>query len=79
MNQRREMQSKHLDDGVADLQLATIGNRIFAVCLKHTAKCKKHSANVLSSVKQHTAYTVTAKVYLPSVFYRALGKDVAEC
>ena len=29
--------------------------------------------------KQHTAYTVTAKVYLPSVFYQAFGKDFAEC
>jgi len=60
----------------------TTGNKIFAVCPRHTAKPKKHSAKTLPSVtlgKQHTAYIVTAKVYLPSVFYRALGKDVAEC
>ena len=54
----------------------------FVVCPRHTVKPKKYSAKALSSVtlgKQHMAYTVTAKVYLPSIFYRALGKDVAEC
>ena len=45
-------------------------------------KPKKHSVKALPSVtlgKHHTAYTVTAKVYLSSVFYQALGKDVVEC
>ena len=52
------------------------------MCPRHTVKLKKHSAKDLPSVtlgKQHTAYTVTAKVYLPSDFYRALDKDIAEC
>ena len=42
---------------------------------------KIHSAKDLSSVtlgKQHTASTVPANSSLPSVFYRALGKDFAE-
>ena len=52
------------------------------MCPRHTVKLKKHSAKDLPSVtlgKQHTAYTVTAKVSLPSVFYCAFGKDFAEC
>ena len=60
----------------------TTGMRKVAMCPRHTAKPKKHLAKPLSSVtlgKQHSAYTESANVSLPSVFYRALGKDFAEC
>ena len=63
-------------------ETCTTRNMIFVVCPRHMAKPKKHSAKALPSVtlrKQHTAYTLTTKVYLLSVFCRALGKDVAEC
>ena len=66
----------------ARCQLHTTGNRDFAVCHRHSAKTKKHSAKALPSVtlgKQHTAYTELANSYLPSVFYRAFGKWFAEC
>ena len=59
----------------------TTENSRFAVCHKHLAKPKKHSAKDLSSVtlgKQHTASTVPVNISLPSVFYRALGKYFAE-
>ena len=59
----------------------TTENSRFAVCHKHSAKPKKHSAKDLSSAtldKQHTASIVLANGSLPSVFYRALGKDFAE-
>ena len=55
----------------------TTGNREFAVCHRHSAKTKKHSAKALPSVtlgKQDTASTESTNSYLPSVFYRALGK-----
>jgi len=54
----------------------------FAVCHRHSAKPVKYSAKALPSVtlgKQHTTSTVSANSYLPSVFYRALGKWFAEC
>ena len=60
----------------------TTGNSDFAVCHTHSAKTKKHSAKALPSVtlsKQHTASTVSANSYLPSVFYRALDKWFVEC
>ena len=60
----------------------TTGNSDFVVCHRHSAKTKKHSAKALPSVtldKQHTASTVSANSYLPSVFYRTLGKWFAEC
>ena len=59
----------------------TTGNSRFAVCHRHSAKPKKHSAKDLPSVtldKQYTASIVSANVSLPSVFYQALGKDFAE-
>ena len=59
----------------------TTRNSRFAVCHRHLAKPKKHSAKDLSSVtldKQHMASTVPANGSLPSVFYRPLGKDFAE-
>jgi len=63
------------------IHYSTTGNSRFAMCHRHSAKPKKHSANDLLSVtlaKQHTTSTVPANVSLPSVFYRALGKDFAE-
>ena len=60
----------------------TTENSRFAVCHKHSAKPTKHSTKALPNVtlvKQHTASTVLANVFLPSVFYRALDKDFAEC
>ena len=60
----------------------TTENSDFAVCHRHSAKTKKHSANTLPSVtlgKQHMSSTVSANSYLPSVFYRALDKWFAEC
>jgi len=54
----------------------TTGNSGFAVCHRHLAKPIKHSTKALPSVtlgKQHTASTVSANVYLSSVFYWALG------
>jgi hypothetical protein len=48
----------------------------------HSAKQHKHSANPLPSValgKEETAKKESAKASLPSVFYRALHKDFAEC
>ena len=59
----------------------TTGNSDFAVCHRHSAKTKKHSAKALPNItlgKQYTWSTVSANSYLPSVFYRALGK-CAEC
>ena len=45
---------------------------------RHSAKVKLHSAKPLPSVtlgKEHTAKNWSAKPSLPSVFYRALGKE----
>ena len=59
----------------------TTENSRFSVCHNHSTKSKKHSAKSLPSItlnKQHTASTVPANGSLPSVFYRALGKDFAE-
>ena len=55
----------------------TTRNSDFAMYHMHSAKTKKHSAKALPSVtlgKQHTASIVSENSYLPSVFYRALGK-----
>jgi hypothetical protein len=46
---------------------------------KHSAKRQKHSAKALPSValgKEGSANSTSAKTYLPSTFYRALGKEV---
>ena len=51
-------------------------------CYRRSAKTKKYSVKTLPSVildKQHTTSTVSVNRYLPSVFYRALGKWFAEC
>jgi hypothetical protein len=57
------------------------GEAHFAECPRHWAKQQKLLANSLTSVtlgKEETAKKGSAKVSLPRVFYRALGKDVAE-
>jgi hypothetical protein len=49
----------------------------FAECLRHSAKQHKRSAKILPSValgKEETAKKGSAKISLPSIFYRALGK-----
>ena len=59
----------------------TTENSSFAVCHRHSTKFKKYSAKYLPSVtlgNQHMTSTVPANRFLPSVFYRALGKDFAE-
>ena len=60
---------------MAPFSSPTTGNSDFAVCHRHSAKA------LLSATldKQHTTSTVSANSYLPSVFYRALGKWFAEC
>ena len=71
-----------LDDKGADtVRELTTRNTSFAMCHRHSAKTKKHSAKALPSVtlgKQHMASTVPTNVSLLSVFYRALGKYFAE-
>ena len=60
------------------LELITTGFRFFAECLRHSAKAKLHLAKPLPSAalsKEHTAKNWSAKPSLPSVFYRALGKE----
>jgi hypothetical protein len=57
----------------------TTGFRIFAECLGHSAKPRKHSAKALPSVtpgKAHSAANIPAKTSLPSAFCRALGKGL---
>jgi hypothetical protein len=47
-----------------------------------SANPEKHSAKSLSSVvlgKEGSANSISAKTSLPSTFYRALGKNFAEC
>ena len=54
----------------------------FAECQGHSAKPNLHSAKALPSAalgKGHLAKNRSAKVSLPSVFCRALGKAFAEC
>jgi hypothetical protein len=54
----------------------------FAECLKHSANPEKLSAKSLSSVvlgKEGSANSTSARASLLSTFYRALGKDFAEC
>jgi hypothetical protein len=63
-------------------QSATTGIAFFAECLRHSAKAILHSAKPLPSVtlgKEHSAKISSAKGSLPSVFFRTLGKDFAEC
>jgi hypothetical protein len=61
----------------------TTGFGIFADCLKHSEKPRKHSAKSLPSVildKESSANSTSATTAsLPSTFYRALDKDFAEC
>jgi hypothetical protein len=50
--------------------------------IEHFAECLKHSANTLSSVtlgKESSTNSTSATASLSSTFYRALGKDLAEC
>ena len=59
----------------------TTGFTGFAECRLHSAKASLHSANSLPSVtlgKRHSAKPPTAKGSLPSVGFRALGKDFVE-
>ena len=59
----------------------TTENSRFVVCHRHSTKPKKHSTKDLLGVtldKLHTPSTVAANDSLPSVFYRALGKDFAK-
>ena len=59
----------------------TTGFTGFAECRLHSAKASLHSANSLPSVtpgKHHSAKPPTAQWSLPSVGFRALGKDFAE-
>ena len=59
----------------------TTGFTGFAECRLHSAKASLHSANSLPSVtlgKRHSAKPPSAKGSLPSVGFRALGKDFAE-
>ena len=59
----------------------TTGFMLFAECQMHSAKPGKHSVKSLPSVtlgKDHSVKPLTAKGTLPSAFFRALGKDVAE-
>jgi hypothetical protein len=61
---------------------STTGIAFFAECLIHSAKAILHSAKHLPSVtlgKEHSAKISSAKGSLPSVFFRTLGKDFAEC
>ena len=54
----------------------------FAECPRHSAKTILHSAKDLPSAalgKNHSAKLQSAKPALPSVFYRTLGKGLAEC
>jgi len=56
----------------------TTGFRFFAECLRYSAKAKLYSAKPLPSAaldKEHTVKNWSAKPFLPSVFYRALGKE----
>ena len=60
----------------------TTGLSGFVECQGHLAKPNLHSAKALPSAalgKGHSAKNGPAKVSLPSVFCRALGKAFAEC
>ena len=61
---------------------ATTGFRRFAGCRMHPAKATLHSAKPLPGAaldKEPPAKSLSAKIFLPGVFYRASGKDFAEC
>ena len=67
--------------GSSCLKPSTTGFSRFAECRLHSAKASLHSANSLPSVtlgKHHSAKLPTAQWSLPSVGFRALGKDFAE-
>jgi hypothetical protein len=55
------------------------GHSCFDECLKHSAKHGKHSTKALTLGKEVSIDCTSATTYLPSIFYRTLGKDVAEC
>jgi hypothetical protein len=60
----------------------TTGHSSFAECLRHSTKAILHSAKTLPSVtlgKERSANCTSATASLPSTFYRALGKEFAEC
>ena len=60
----------------------TTGISSFAECQVHSAKPQKHPAKALPSValgEAHSANKSSAKTSLPSVFYRTLGENFAEC
>ena len=73
---------RHTSQGLEGLHGSlTTGFTGFAECRLHSAKASLHSANSLPSVtldKRHSAKPPTAKGSLPSVGFRALGKDFAE-
>jgi hypothetical protein len=55
---------------------------MFAVCLRHSAKPKKHLAKGMPSValgEQHSLKIMSAKPTLPSAIYRALDKVFVMC
>jgi hypothetical protein len=59
----------------------TTRNRLFAECLKHSAKPGKHLAKALLSVtlgKESSVNCTSATTSLPSTFYQALGKYFVE-
>jgi len=61
---------------------STTGISSFAECQVHSAKPQKHPAKALPSValgEAHSANKSSAKTSLPSVFYRTLGENFAEC
>ena len=61
---------------------STTGYSSFAECQGYSAKAQKHSGNCFAECNTwHTTHDicVSANNYLPSVFYRALGKWFAEC
>jgi hypothetical protein len=67
---------------VRELGLPTTGFRRFAGCRKHLAKATLHSAKPLPGAalgKEPPAKSQSAKISFPGAFYRAPGKDFAEC
>jgi hypothetical protein len=54
----------------------TIGNRLFAECLKHSVKPRKHLAKVLPILGEEVSENYTSTTAsLPINFYRALVKE----
>jgi hypothetical protein len=76
------MSLRTLDNDKIGIELITTRIGLFAECLKHSAKPRKHSTKSLPSValgKESSVNSTSATAFLPSTFYRALGKDFAEC